>query len=124
MSAAIAIYGRLGSDPAGRQSQAGNPWATVSIAVDLGKGDDEATMWFSVIAFGRVAETLCRHRKGDLLSVSGRLQLNRRTDRDGAERETLQVVADAMFSARSVRPGGGRGTARPTTSKIEDSDHE
>ena len=115
MSAAIAIYGRLGSDPAGRQSQAGNPWATVSIAVDLGKGDDEATMWFNVIAFGRVAETLCRHRKGDLLSVSGRLQLNRWTDRDGAERETLQVVADAIVSARSVRPSGGRRSASPNT---------
>lgn len=60
------------------------------------------------MAFGKVAETLARHKKGDLISASGRLKLNRWTDRDGGEHEQLQIVADAVVSARSVRPGGRR----------------
>ncbi|MDR3448716.1 MAG: single-stranded DNA-binding protein [Alphaproteobacteria bacterium] len=109
MTAHIAAYGRLGSDPVQRQSQAGNPWATASIAVPLGEGDGEALVqWFSVVAFGRIAETLGRHAKGDLVSVSGRLQLNRWQDRDGKDHERLQVIADAVLSAKTVHPADRR----------------
>lgn len=108
MSAQVAAYGRLGADPVQRQSQAGNPWATASLAVQLGEGDDAPPQWFQLVAFGCVAETLARHAKGDIVSVAGRLQLNRWQDRDGKDHERLQIVADAVLSARSVRPGGGR----------------
>lgn len=106
MSAQIAAYGRLGADPVQRQSQSGKPWATASLAVQIGEGDDAPPQWFQLVAFGRSAETLARHAKGDLVSVSGRLQLNRWQDRDGKDHERLQIVADAVLSARSVRPGG------------------
>lgn len=108
MTAAIAIYGRLGGDPEQRTAQSGNLWAKASLAVHLESGDDAAPTWFSIVAFSRVAESLCRHSKGDLISASGRLQLNRWTGSDGQEREQLQVVADTIVSAKSVRPGGGR----------------
>ena len=42
------------------------------------------------------------------MSVSGRLQFSRWTDRDGDEREQWAIVADALVSARTVRPRGGR----------------
>ncbi|MDE2303546.1 MAG: single-stranded DNA-binding protein [Sphingomonadales bacterium] len=120
MSAQIAAYGRLGSDPEKRTSQAGKEWARASIAVQLCEArdgeDDAPATWLSIVAFGRVAETLARHRKGDLVSVAGRLQLNRWTDREGQTREQLQVIADAIVSAKAVRPGGGRrdgGSDRP-----------
>lgn len=108
MSAQVAVYGRLGGDPVPRQSQGGKEWATGSIAVDLGKEEGDTSTWFGIVAFGRVAETLCKHSKGDLISISGRLQLNRFRDRDQKEREQLQFVADAIVSARTVRAGGGR----------------
>lgn len=110
MTAQIALYARLGADPVQRTSQSGSPWATASIAVQLGNGDDTdvPAQWFQLVAFGRVAETLTRHAKGDLVSVSGRLQLNRYKDRDGNDREQLQIIADALLSAKSVRPNGGR----------------
>ena len=34
------------------------------------------------------------------------------TDRDGKECERLQIIADTVISAKSVRPGGGRRQAR------------
>lgn len=112
MSAQIAAYGRLGADPVQRQSQNGKEWATASIAVAIAEDEDRPPLWFGIVAFGRMAETLCRHSKGDLVSVSGRLQLNRWQDRDGNGREQLQIVADALVSTRTVRPGGGGARAR------------
>ena len=105
--AQIAAHGRVGSDPVQRTSQAGNPWATATIAVDAGE-DDAPPLWLGIVAFGKVAEVLAKHAKGDLLSVSGRLKVNRYRAKDGADREQLQVIADAIVSAKSVRPGGGR----------------
>lgn len=108
MTAQIAAYGRLGADPVQRASQAGKPWATASLAVQIAEGDDAAPHWFQLVAFGRMAELLARHAKGDLVSVAGRLQLNRWQDRDGASHERLQIVADTLISARSARPRGGK----------------
>jgi single-strand DNA-binding protein len=108
MSAQVAAYGRLGADPVQRQSQGGKVWATASIAVALAEDNDTPPQWFGVVAFGRTAEILCRHAKGDLVSVSGRLQLNRYRDRDGNEREQMQVLANTVISARTVRSSGGQ----------------
>ena len=108
MTAQIAAHGRLGADPAQRQSQAGKPWTTASLAVALADDTDAPPQWFQLVAFGRVAETLARHAKGDLVGVSGRLQLNRWRDSDGKDHERLQIVADTVMSAESVRPTGGR----------------
>lgn len=106
MSAQLAAYGRLGADPVQRTSQAGKAWATANIAIAAGD-DDAPPMWLSVVAFGKVAETLCRHAKGDLISVGGRLQINRWRTQDGQDREQLQVLTDTVVSAKAVRPAGG-----------------
>ena len=69
----------------------------------------EATQWLNLMAFGRVADDLARHGKGELVSVAGRLQLSRYTNREtGEAREGWQVVLDSLVSARTVRPKGGR----------------
>lgn len=108
MTAQAAIYGRLGNDPVKRQSQGGKDWATASIAVQLADDEDGQPTWFGIVCFGKTADVLCRHAKGDLVSVSGRLKLNRWRDQAGADREQLQIMADVVISAKSVRPGGGR----------------
>ena len=113
-NATLAVYGRLGSDPREHETRKGGAMATASLAVnvpDRSQGAEDGateTLWFNVVAFGRVAESLAQHAKGDPVSVSGRLQWSRWTDRDGDEREQWQVLADALVSARTVRPGGGR----------------
>jgi single-stranded DNA-binding protein len=43
----------------------------------------EATFWLGVIAFGKQADALAKHRKGDLVSVAGNMQLNQWTSQDG-----------------------------------------
>ena len=62
-----------------------------------------------VVAFGRLADALAKHAKGETLSASGRFELSRWTDAEGNERESWQLIADGLVSARTVRPGGKRG---------------
>lgn len=110
MSAALSAYGRLGSDPRAIETKSGKAMTVATLAVDVGEAD-APPLWLGVVAFGKLAEDLLRHRRGDLLSVSGRLQVRHWTDSDGAQREQWQVVADALVSARTVRPGARK--ARP-----------
>ena len=110
MSATLAAYGRLGNDPRAIETKSGKPMTVATLAVDVGEAD-APPLWLGVVAFGRLADELLRHRKGDMLSASGRLQVRQYTGSDGAQREQWQVVADAMVSARTVRPGARK--ARP-----------
>ena len=81
----------------------------VSLAVSAGRPDaDEETQWFNLISFGRAAETLARHQKGDLLAAMGPLYRSQFTGRDGTEREGWSLTVESIVSARTVRPSGGR----------------
>ena len=113
MTAQIACYGRLAADPRPHETSSGKPMASARLAVEIeARTDGESgaeTWWLSVLAFGRTAESLMRHAEGEPMSVSGRLQSQRWTDRaTGERREGWQCIADAIVSARSVRPGGCR----------------
>lgn len=113
MSAQIAAYGRLGRDPRPVDTSSGKAMTVASVAVTGESRESgetgEGTLWLDVVSFGRVADDLARHAKGDLVSVAGRMQLSRFTSSTSGEvRESWQVVADALVSARTVRPKGGR----------------
>ncbi len=106
---AASVYGRLGADPVERQTRNGKAMVTVSLAVSAGRPDaDEETVWFSLAAVGRAAETLARHAKGDLLAAMGPLHRTRFTGRDGQERQGWSLTVESVVSARTVRPTGGR----------------
>jgi single-stranded DNA-binding protein len=80
---------------------------TASIAVNVARdGEELVTEWFNGVAFGRVADDLARHKKGDRVAVIGRLTRNSFTARDGQERSSWSVAVEQLISARSVRPGG------------------
>lgn len=107
MSVQASAYGRLGGDPRQIPTKSGKDMAVANLAVDAGD-EDGPPLWIGLVCFGRLAEQLLRHAKGEPLSASGRLQVRRWVDTDGTGREQLQLVADALVSARAVRPGGGR----------------
>ncbi|MGZ5052332.1 MAG: single-stranded DNA-binding protein [Methylobacter sp.] len=111
------IYGRLGKDPKESTTKAGNPMVTVSVAVDAGKAPGEETLWVSVIAFGQVAESLARHQQGDCIGVMGKLTKSHYQGQDGHERESWSIMADALHSSRTVRPGSTKRTGKPNTTR-------
>lgn len=111
MTAQISAYGRLVADPNTRTTGKGTNMAMARLAVPLpcnASGDGQATFWLGVLAFGKQADALALHVKGDLVSVSGNMQLNQWTGQDGGTQQGYQVLADSVISARTVRPGDGR----------------
>lgn len=115
MTAQISAYGRLVADPNTRITNKGTNMAMARLAVSLpcnAAEDGQATFWLGILAFGKQADALARHVKGDMVSVAGNMQLNQWTGQDGATQQGYQVLAESIISAKTVRPGGGR---KPTT---------
>ena len=111
----LSAWGRLGRDPESHTTRTGNEMTSCVLAVDLearsrDATDNQATEWVSLVAFGKAAEALACHTKGDCVSVSGDAQVNLWTPRDGGDqRRQLQLIVRDIVGARSTRPkGGGR----------------
>ncbi|HFP9265118.1 single-stranded DNA-binding protein [Klebsiella michiganensis] len=121
MTAQISAYGRLVADPQTRTTGKGTNMAMVRLAVSLpcnAAEDGQATFWFGVIAFGKQADALAKHRKGDLVSVAGNMQLNQWTVQGGGTQQGYQVIADSVLSARTVRPEGKAGQQGQATDAL------
>ncbi|HBT3466187.1 TPA: single-stranded DNA-binding protein [Klebsiella pneumoniae] len=121
MTAQISAYGRLVADPQNRTTGKGTNMAMCRLAVTLpcnAADNGEATFWLGVIAFGKQADALAKHRKGDLVSVAGNMQLNQWTGQDGGTQQGYQVIADSVLSARTVRPGGKVGQQGQATDAL------
>ena len=80
--------------------------------------DGQATFWLGVIAFGKQADALAKHHKGDLVSVAGNMQLNQWAGQDGGTQHGSQVIADSVLSARTVRPRGKAGQQGQATDAL------
>ncbi|MDN2620979.1 single-stranded DNA-binding protein [Klebsiella quasipneumoniae] len=79
--------------------------AMARLAVSLpcnAAADGQATFWLGVIAFGKQADALAKHHKGDLVSVASNMQLNQWTGQDGGTQQGYQVIADSVLSAGTV----------------------
>lgn len=112
-----ALYGRLGRDPVERETRNGKRMVTGSLAVNAARfGEDERTEWYSLAAFGNLADALLRHRQGDLLAAMGTLQKTRFTGHDGVERDGWSLTVESIVSARTVRPAAARKRAAIDTS--------
>ena len=111
MTAQISAYGRLVADPQTRTTNSGGSMTMGRLAVALpchAAEGGEVTFWLGVVAFGKQADALAGHVKGDLVSVAGAMQVNQWAGKDGGTQQGYQVVADSVISARTVRPGGKR----------------
>ena len=107
----IAAHGRLARDPDERTTSKGSPMATATIAVEVpsgGRGEEAETetWWLSLLAFGRTAETLARSRKGETVSVMGRLERKPYTASSGEHRDGWQTVARSVRIVGQIGPRG------------------
>lgn len=121
MSAQIAVHGRLVVDPQSRTTNSGTSMAFSRLAVSVpcrASESGETTFWLAVVAFGKQADALAKHHKGELISVSGVMQGNQWQGSDGEIHEGWQVVADSIISARTVRPGGKKGQQGQATDAL------
>lgn len=82
---------------------------TASLAVTLDCREDgetfEETQWLNLLAFGKAAEQLEKHKGGELLNVFGRCQLSRYETREGESREDYdrRCIRERDRSDRLIR---------------------
>ena len=97
----ISLTGRAGRDTELRHLEGGSQVASVSIAVNKrpSRSDPKPEAeWFDVTFWGNTAEVAAQFvKKGSQIAVTGRVSLERWTDRStGEERVKLAVNADTL----------------------------
>lgn len=103
----VILMGRLTREPEVRYSQGAEPLAVAryTLAVNRrmkknGNGEQEAD-FIPCVAFGKSGEFAEKYfRKGQLVAVTGRLQV-RSWDKDGERRWTTEVIIEEQYFAES-----------------------
>ncbi len=106
----LMLIGHLGTDPDMRYTPNGQAMATFRLAVNTRLGYDEGglpreeTEWFTVVVFGRQAETCAASlHKGARIFVEGRLRSRTFMGQDGHPRFQMQVVAQRVLFLSAPR---------------------
>ncbi|MCX6003232.1 MAG: single-stranded DNA-binding protein [Chloroflexi bacterium] len=98
----MTIIGNLGSEPEMRFTPSGRPVTSFRVATNwrytTPEGERrEETEWFSVVAWGKLAEQCNQFlTKGRLVYVEGRLRLHTWEGQDGQKRARNEIVADRV----------------------------
>ena len=93
----VALVGYVGADPTVNAGRNGHEITTFSLAItEKFKNKDgsmiERTDWHKIVCFGYTAKYVSDYiRKGDLVSVEGKLKNNNYTDKNGTKHFETQV---------------------------------
>ena len=116
----VILMGRLTRDPETRYSGGDNQTAIArfGIAVDrrFKKGGDAEADFFNCTAFGKQAEFVEKYlKKGTKILLSGRIQNDNFTNRDGQKVTSVQIIAEEIEFAESKSAQGGQNYASQRT---------
>jgi single-strand DNA-binding protein len=99
----VILIGNCGRDPEVRYTPSGTAICNISVATssrrkDKASGESiEDTQWHRVTFYDRLAEIAGEYlKKGRPVYVEGRLKYGKYTDKDGIERNTVDIVAEQM----------------------------
>jgi single-strand DNA-binding protein len=99
----VILVGNCGRDPEVRYAPSGAAICNVSVATSSRRKDKtsgetiEDTQWHRVTFYDRLAEIAGEYlKKGRPVYVEGRLKYGKYTDKDGVERNTVDIVATEM----------------------------
>ena len=97
----VMLIGRLGRDPEIRYSSNNTPICNFSLATSerVRKGDnfEEKTEWHRIVVFGNQAENASKFlKKGSLVFVYGKIQSRTYQDKDGNERNVVEIIANSL----------------------------
>ena len=114
----VIVVGNLGKDPESRFMPDGKAVCNFSVATtdtwkDKATGEKkEATEWHRISTFGRLAEICGEYlKKGSQVYIEGKLRTRKWQDKEGQDRYTTEIIADAMQMLAS-RSGMGSGDSR------------
>lgn len=117
----IVIVGRLTRDPELRTTSTGKDVVEFSIAVNkrIKPAEGADADFFRVKAWGQTASYVGEYiGRGRLVSVDGRLESRKYTDKDGNNREIVEIVAENVNALDRPREDAqprqeSRGKAKP-----------
>lgn len=112
----IVLMGRLTRDPELRRTGIGTAVTSLTVAVDrdfAAAGAERETDFFDVVAWRNTAEFVGKYfSKGDMIAVSGRLQIRPWTDKYGNKRRSTEIVAESVYFGGTKKSGSDNGAAQ------------
>ena len=95
----IKIQGRLTKDPEQKVGSSGAEYCKFTVAVDRKRSKDKAVDFFDCTAFQQTGAFVAKYfAKGDGIIVSGRMESDKFTDKEGMKRTTWGItVEDVEF---------------------------
>ncbi len=122
----VILMGRLTRDPEVRYSNNAEPLAIARYSLAVNRrfkrqGEPDAD-FINCVSFGKAGEFAERFfKKGQMVSVAGRLQVRNWEDQNGQKRTTTEVVVEEQFFAESkasfeTRMSGGSKNDSPKNS--------
>ena len=107
----INLMGRLTAEPDYRTTQSGITVARFTLAVERNyqQNGQKQTDFLEVTAWRGTADFVQKYfHKGQLVAVTGSVQSDNYTDKDGNKRKSWSVQAQQVYFAESKRDGGGQ----------------
>ena len=102
-----AIQGRLVADPQLRQTMTGKNVASFRLACDRGRKNSDgsnAVDFLDIVAWKNTADFAAQYlTKGKMVTVSGRIQTRQYQDRNGNNRQAVEIVASDISFCESKR---------------------
>lgn len=108
------LMGRLTRDPEVRYSQSANPVAVarygLAVRRSFVKPGEQDVDFFNIVAFGKAGEFAEKYfKKGQMVSIVGRLQVNTWEDQQKVKHTSVDVVAEEQHFAESKSSFEARG---------------
>ena len=110
----ITLQGRMTRDPELRQTQSGTPVASFTLAWSETYNNNEQKLFLPCVAWKNNAEFASRYfSKGSEVIAEGKLTSRKWQDRDGNNRETIELIVDRLHFCGPKREAGGDGSNSP-----------
>jgi single-strand DNA-binding protein len=111
----LTATGNLGKDATQRYTPNGDSIVAFSIPLEAGYGQNKVTTWINCSVFGKSGEGVLPYlKKGQQVGVVGEILLRPWTDKDGNERQSLELRVDKVRLLGS-RPSETSASAVPQT---------
>ena len=109
----IVIMGRLTRDPEMRRTASGLAVVNFTVAVDRdfsGQNGEKQTDFIDCVAWRQTGEFVSKYfTKGNMIVISGRMEIRSWTDKDGNKRKSAEVNVEHAYFGESKRGSEGGG---------------
>ena len=98
------FVGRLVADPEKRATKSNHFVSAFTIAVTRNRpaaNGEWLTDYIDCVAWGPLADKVCKFHKGSMLSVNGHLTVNPYVDKNGNKRSNVVITVDFVQEVRS-----------------------